>query len=109
LQPIYTTMMIAGVVLVVWQGSERVVAGAMTVGGFVAYLELFLRFVNRGHRIPQLVNSIQSGAARTRACARCSRRRSGSRASRALRPSSTVTSLESRAPPARAHRAKRGP
>jgi ATP-binding cassette subfamily B multidrug efflux pump len=35
----------------------------MTVGAFVAYLELFLRFVNRGHRIPQLVNSIQSGAA----------------------------------------------
>jgi ATP-binding cassette, subfamily B, multidrug efflux pump len=63
LQPVYTTMMIAGVVLVVWQGSERVVAGAMTVGAFVAYLELFLRFVNRGHRIPQLVNSIQSGAA----------------------------------------------
>jgi ATP-binding cassette, subfamily B, multidrug efflux pump len=63
LQPIYTTLMIAGVLLIVWQGSERVVAGAMTVGGFVAYLELFLRFVNRGHRIPQLVNSLQSGAA----------------------------------------------
>jgi ABC-type multidrug transport system fused ATPase/permease subunit len=63
LQPIYTTVMTAGVILVVWQGSERVVAGAMTVGAFVAYLELFLRFVNRGHRIPQLVNSIQSGAA----------------------------------------------
>src|SRR6266850_2701394 len=63
LQPIYTTLMIAGVLLIVWQGSERVVAGVMTVGGFVAYLELFLRFVNRGHRIPQLVNSRQSGAA----------------------------------------------
>jgi ATP-binding cassette, subfamily B, multidrug efflux pump len=63
LQPIYTTLMTAGVILVVWQGSERVVVGAMTVGAFVAYLELFLRFVNRGHRIPQLVNSIQSGAA----------------------------------------------
>lgn len=63
LQPIYTTLMISGVVLIVWKGSERVVAGAMTVGLFVAYLELFLRFVNRGHRIPQLVNSIQSGAA----------------------------------------------
>jgi ATP-binding cassette, subfamily B, multidrug efflux pump len=63
LQPVYTTLMTAGVVLIVWQGSERVVAGAMTVGAFVAYLELFLRFVNRGHRIPQLVNSIQSGAA----------------------------------------------
>src|SRR5882724_4039061 len=63
LQPIYTTLMIAGVVLIVWKGSERVVAGAMTVGAFVAYLELFLRFVNRGHRIPQLANSVQSGAA----------------------------------------------
>src|SRR2546425_1696762 len=63
LQPIYTTLMIAGVLLIVWQGSERVVAGVMTVGAFVAYLELFLRFVNRGHRIPQLVNSVQSGAA----------------------------------------------
>jgi ATP-binding cassette subfamily B protein len=63
LQPVYTTLMTAGVLLIVWQGSERVIAGAMTVGTFVAYLELFLRFVNRGHRIPQLVNSLQSGAA----------------------------------------------
>jgi ATP-binding cassette, subfamily B, multidrug efflux pump len=63
LQPIYTTLMIAGVVLIVWKGSEQVVAEAMTVGAFVAYLELFLRFVNRGHRIPQLLNSVQSGAA----------------------------------------------
>src|SRR5262249_52282874 len=63
LQPVYATIMISGVVLVVWQGSERVIAGMMTVGGFIAYLELFLRFVNRGHRIPQLVNSLQSGAA----------------------------------------------
>jgi len=63
LQPVYATIMISGVVLVVWQGGDRVIAGAMTVGAFVAYLELFLRFVNRGHRIPQLVNSLQSGAA----------------------------------------------
>jgi len=63
LQPVYTTLMTAGVLLIVWQGSERVIAGAMTVGAFVAYLELFLRFVNRGHRIPQLVNSVQSGTA----------------------------------------------
>jgi ABC-type multidrug transport system fused ATPase/permease subunit len=63
LQPVYATIMTSGVVLIVWQGSESVIAGAMTVGGFVAYLELFLRFVNRGHRIPQLVNSLQSGAA----------------------------------------------
>jgi ABC-type multidrug transport system fused ATPase/permease subunit len=63
LQPVYATIMMSGVVLIVWQGSVRVIAGALTVGAFVAYLELFLRFVNRGHRIPQLVNSLQSGAA----------------------------------------------
>ena len=63
LQPVYATIMTGGVVVLVWQGGERVIAGAMTVGAFVAYLELFLRFVNRGHRIPQLVNSLQSGAA----------------------------------------------
>jgi hypothetical protein len=32
LQPVYTTLMTAGVLLIVWQGSERVIAGAMTVG-----------------------------------------------------------------------------
>jgi ATP-binding cassette, subfamily B, multidrug efflux pump len=63
LQPVYATIMTGGVVFIVWHASERVIAGAMTVGAFVAYLELFLRFVNRGHRIPQLVNSLQSGAA----------------------------------------------
>src|SRR3989475_8764116 len=63
LAPVYTTPMVPRVLFVLWQGSERVVAGVMTVGAFVAYLELFLRFVNRGHRIPQLVNSLQSGAA----------------------------------------------
>jgi ABC-type multidrug transport system fused ATPase/permease subunit len=35
----------------------------MTIGAFVAYTELFGRFVGRGFRIPQLVNSVQSGAA----------------------------------------------
>jgi ATP-binding cassette subfamily B multidrug efflux pump len=63
LQPVYATIMTSGVVLIVWQGSDAVITGVMTVGGFVAYLELFLRFVNRGHRLPQLVNSLQSGAA----------------------------------------------
>jgi len=63
LAPVYSTMMMAGVVLVVWLGGKEVTAGAMTVGAFVAYLELFLRFVTRGHRIPRLLNSIQSAGA----------------------------------------------
>ncbi len=63
LRPVYTTLMTAGVLLVVWQGGEKTVSGVMTVGAFIAYLELYLRFVNRGFRVPQMINSIQSGAA----------------------------------------------
>ncbi len=63
LRPVYTTLMTTGVVLVLWQGSERVLAGAMTVGAFVAYLELYLRCVTRGFRVPQLFNAIQSAGA----------------------------------------------
>ncbi len=63
LKPVYSTLMVAGIVLVVAMGSQRVIAGAMTVGAFVAYLQLFLQFTGRGYRIPQLFNSIQSGGA----------------------------------------------
>ncbi len=63
LRPVYTTIMTAGVLLVVWQGGQNVVSGAMTLGAFVAYLELYLRFVNRGFRVPQMINSIQAGGA----------------------------------------------
>jgi len=63
LRPVYTTLMSAGVLFVVWQGGKKAVSGAMTVGAFIAYLELYLRFVNRGFRVPQMINSIQGGAA----------------------------------------------
>jgi ATP-binding cassette subfamily B multidrug efflux pump len=63
LRPIYTLLMMAGVVFVLWLGGERVVAGTMTLGAFIAYLDLYLRLVARGHRVPQLFNSVQSGAA----------------------------------------------
>ena len=63
LTPLYSTLMMSGVLIVVWQGGQRVVDGAMSVGLFVAYLGLFIRFVERGFRIPQLFNSIQAGGA----------------------------------------------
>ena len=63
LQPAYSTLMAGGIVLVVWLGGQRVIAGAMSVGVFVAYLELFRRFTDRAYRIPQLLNTVQSGAA----------------------------------------------
>ena len=47
-----------------WSGrGAKAVNGAPTVGAFIAYLELYLRFVNRGFRVPQMINSIQGGAA----------------------------------------------
>ncbi len=61
LPPLYSTLMMSGILFVIWKGGERVVDGAMSIGVFVAYLALFIRFVERGFRIPQLVNSIQSG------------------------------------------------
>ena len=63
LPPLYSTLMMSGVLFVIWKGGERVVDGAMSIGVFVAYLALFVRFVERGFRVPQLVNSIQSGGA----------------------------------------------
>lgn len=63
LKPVYSTMMVAGIVLVVAIGGQRVIAGAMSVGAFIAYIQLFLQFTGRGYRIPQLFNSIQSGGA----------------------------------------------
>jgi len=63
LPPVYSILMMSGILVVIWQGGERVVDGAMSVGVFIGYLALFIRFVERGFRIPQLVNSIQSGGA----------------------------------------------
>ncbi len=63
LPPLYSTLMMSGVLFVIWKGGERVFDGAMTIGVFVAYMALFVRFVERGFRIPQLINSMQSGGA----------------------------------------------
>jgi len=63
LPPLYSTLMMSGIVFVIWQGGQRVTDGAMSVGAFVGFLALFIRFAERGFRIPQLVNSIQSGGA----------------------------------------------
>jgi len=63
LKPVYSTMMMAGVVWVVGMGGKDVIAGAMTLGAFVGYLQLFLQFTGRAYRIPQMFNSIQAGGA----------------------------------------------
>ena len=59
LQPIYSIMVTAGVLLVVWLGGQKVIAGTLTTGALVAFMQLYLRFVGRGHRIPMFFNRIQ--------------------------------------------------
>ncbi len=60
LQPVYSVLVTAGVLMVVWLGGERVVAGTLTTGSLVAFMQLYIRFVARGHRIPSFFNRIQS-------------------------------------------------
>lgn len=61
LQPIYTLLSYIGVFLVIAIGGQQVIAGSMTIGAFVAYMELFLRFTSRGYRLPRMLNTIQAG------------------------------------------------
>lgn len=63
LAAIYTTMLSAGVVFVIAIGGHRVATGAMSVGGLVAFLLLFGRFVGRAPRIPQMANRVQAAGA----------------------------------------------
>jgi ABC-type multidrug transport system fused ATPase/permease subunit len=63
LSGIYTTVLSSGAVFIVWLGGRQVVSGTMSVGGLVAFLALFSRFVTRSPRIPQMVNRVQAGGA----------------------------------------------
>jgi len=63
LLPIYNTLMVAGVVFVVWLGVQRVLSGHMAVGSLVAFLLLYRKFVDRGFRVPAMLNRLQAGAA----------------------------------------------
>jgi len=60
LQPVYSILITLGVVLVVWLGGQRAISGTMTIGTLVAFMQLYLRFVLRGHRLPLFFNRLQS-------------------------------------------------
>lgn len=60
LSAIYTALLSAGAVFIVWLGGQRVASGSMSVGALVAFLALFVRFVTRAPRIPQMANRVQA-------------------------------------------------
>lgn len=60
LQPVYAILVTSGIVVVVWLGGQKVVEGALTTGTLVAFMQLYIRFVGRGHRIPLFFNRIQA-------------------------------------------------
>ena len=63
LAAVYTTLLSAGAFFIIWLGGRSVAAGALNVGGLVAFLQLFARFVGRAPRIPQMANRVQAAGA----------------------------------------------
>ncbi len=63
LSAVYTAVLSSGVVFIIWVGGRQVAAASMSLGGLVAFLALFSRFVTRSPRIPQMVNRVQAGGA----------------------------------------------
>jgi ABC-type multidrug transport system fused ATPase/permease subunit len=63
LAALYTTLLGGGAFFIIWLGGRNVAAGALSVGGLVAFLQLFARFVGRAPRIPQMANRVQAAGA----------------------------------------------
>ncbi len=59
----YAVLLSGGVVFIVWLGGERVAQAGMSVGALVGFLALFVRFVTRAPRIPQMANRVQAAGA----------------------------------------------
>jgi ATP-binding cassette, subfamily B, multidrug efflux pump len=63
LAAIYTFLLSSGAFFIIWLGGRSVAAGMLSVGGLVAFLQLFARFVGRAPRIPQMANRVQAAGA----------------------------------------------
>ncbi|MHB1873396.1 MAG: ABC transporter ATP-binding protein [Streptosporangiaceae bacterium] len=63
LSAVYTVVLSAGTVVIIWLGGGTVAAGSMSVGALVAFLALFARFAARAPRIPQMANRVQAAGA----------------------------------------------
>ncbi|MGI6366985.1 MAG: ABC transporter ATP-binding protein [Anaerolineae bacterium] len=60
LQPVYTLLVSAGIVVIVWRGAGLVEAGTLTAGSLVGFVLLYVRFITRGFRLPLFFNRLQA-------------------------------------------------
>ena len=59
MQPVYKTIALIGIVLVVFYGGQMVVSGTWTVGRFSAYITIFTAFSIKVSKAAKLFNSVQ--------------------------------------------------
>ncbi len=59
MQPLYKTIGLIGIVLVVYFGGQMVIQGDWTIGRFSAYLTIFTAFSVKVSKAAKLFNSVQ--------------------------------------------------
>jgi ATP-binding cassette subfamily B multidrug efflux pump len=59
MQPIYNVIAMLGVIMVIYLGGSKVLAGGWTVGNFSAYMVMFAALANKASNAAKLFNSVQ--------------------------------------------------
>jgi len=59
MQPVYNVVAMLGVVMVIYLGGSRVIAGGWTVGTFSAYMIMFAALATKASKAAKLFNSVQ--------------------------------------------------
>ncbi|WP_333657359.1 ABC transporter ATP-binding protein [Tissierella praeacuta] len=59
MQPIYKLIALLGVILVIYLGGNKVIAGSWTVGIFSAYISIFISMATKASKAAKLFNSVQ--------------------------------------------------
>ena len=59
MQPIYNVIAMAGVILVIYLGGQKTMAGGWTIGAFSAYMTMFAALAVKASKAAKLFNSVQ--------------------------------------------------
>ena len=59
LQPVYSVIAMAGIVIFLWQGGRHVLAGELSIGNFTACITIFSAMAVKAGKASKLINSMQ--------------------------------------------------